>query len=90
MVYMAKILLEIGEVNESLFFSAPRIKFNSQNPILLYYEAKSFMELELYNYALITAKYACEFSPESTSTWTLLSRAYIYNKNYEYVNCKII
>lgn len=55
------------------------------NPILLYYQAKAFMELKLYNYALIMAKYACDLSPESTSTWTLLSRAYINVKNYRYV-----
>ena len=83
--YMARALLEIGEPRDALFFCAPRIKADPMNPTLLYYQAKGFMDLKLYDYALIIAKYACELAPESNSTWVLLTKAYITTKSYKYV-----
>eukprot|EP00826_Nyctotherus_ovalis_P060135 TRINITY_DN8412_c0_g2_i1.p1 TRINITY_DN8412_c0_g2~~TRINITY_DN8412_c0_g2_i1.p1 ORF type:complete len:243 (-),score=51.07 TRINITY_DN8412_c0_g2_i1:746-1474(-) len=54
------------------------------NPVLLYYQARAFMELKMHDYALIIAKYACELAPDSASAWVLLARAYIQTGNYKY------
>ena len=83
--FIAKAFFKLGLSKETVFFAAPRIKENSQDPVLMYYQAKALLKLKLNNYALILAKYACELAPESTSVWVLLANAYVAAGNYKNV-----
>ena len=83
--FIAKAYFEVGAYKEAIEYCALKLKVRLNDPILLYYQAKSLLELKANKYALILAKYTCELSPESTSAWTLLAKAYIAVGNYRYV-----
>lgn len=85
MGFVARACLEAGRPKEAIGFAASRLKLTPEDPVLLYYQAKALLELKMYDYGLALAKYACELSPESTSVWVLLAKAYIFSGNHKYV-----
>jgi tetratricopeptide (TPR) repeat protein len=82
--FIAKAYFEVGAYKEALTYSALELKVHANDPILLYYQAKSLLKLKANKYALVLAKYACELSPESTNAWILLAQAYTAVGNYKY------
>ncbi len=79
--FLVKAMLSLGLAKEAVSDSTLRIKDDSENAALLYYQAKGLIQLNMNDQALAIAKYACELCPESTSAWVLLAHCFFLSKD---------
>jgi len=81
--FLIKLTQSIGNPKQAVLESTIAIKDDSENSALLFYQAKCLLQLNFVEQALLSARYACELNPESTSAWVLLAQCYFLNKNYQ-------
>lgn len=87
--FLIKASMALGDVKKSVVDSVAQIKENCENAALLFYQAKGLIQLNMYEHALVMAKYACEMCPESTNAWVLLARCYLLNNDYQRVSARL-